>query len=134
MARKLEQESCEDAVSRKALLDMAITIQTDDNSGNEIIEVVNIDDVKALPSVRPERSKWTFINERLPESDGNYLVVEKTGRVCSYVFHKEGNSEEYWKRCVIAWSPLPKSYNETEHNLEYIDQINSKNEVDEMEL
>jgi hypothetical protein len=40
-------------VSRQAVLDMATTIQTDDFSGNEIIEVVDIDDVKTLPPVTP---------------------------------------------------------------------------------
>ena len=50
----LEREPCEDAISRKAVLDMATTIQTDDFSGNEIIEVVEVDDVKALPPVIPQ--------------------------------------------------------------------------------
>ena len=47
----LEKEPCEDVISRQAVLDMAITIETDDYSGNEIMEVVYIDDIKELPSV-----------------------------------------------------------------------------------
>lgn len=140
---KLEQEPCEDCVSRQAAQAKIKSIcekyglSYEDGErkvatgGSAYALGHAFDD---LPSVRPERSKWTFINERLPESDGKYLVVEKTGRVCSYVFHKEGNSEEYWERCIIAWAPLPKLYNETEHNLENTDQINSKNEADEPEL
>ena len=36
---------------KQAVLDMATTIQTDDFSGNEVIEVVDADDIKALPPV-----------------------------------------------------------------------------------
>ena len=55
------------------------------------------------------RPMWIPISERLPENDSFYLVTEKSGRVCTYVFHK-GNSEEYWKRCAVAWMPLPKPF------------------------
>lgn len=56
---------CGDTISRQAVLDMATTIQTDDFSGNEIIEVVEVDDVKALPPVTPERPKgeWKYTDE-----------------------------------------------------------------------
>ena len=56
----LEQEPCDDCISRQAVLDMATTIQTDDFSGNEIIEVVEVDDVKALPPVTPEKTTITY--------------------------------------------------------------------------
>ena len=57
---KAIEQPCEDAVSRQAVLDMATAIQTDDCSGNEIVEVVDINDVKTLPSVTPahKKSKW----------------------------------------------------------------------------
>jgi hypothetical protein len=51
----LEQEPCEDAVSKQAVLDMASVIETDDYSGNEILKVVDVDDIKALPSVTPKK-------------------------------------------------------------------------------
>lgn len=53
-------QPCEDAISRQAVLDMATTIQTDDYSGNEIIEVVDVDDVKALPPVTPQPKTEQF--------------------------------------------------------------------------
>jgi hypothetical protein len=56
------------------------------------------------------KPKWIPVTERLPKEDGYYIVTENSGRVCTYVFHKEGNSEEYWKRCAVAWMPLPESY------------------------
>ena len=51
--KALRQGPCEDCISRQSVLNMATTIQTDDCSGNEMMEVVNIDDIKALPSVTP---------------------------------------------------------------------------------
>ena len=49
--KALERVLCEDVISRQAVLDMATTIETDDYSGNELLEVVDIDDIKELPSV-----------------------------------------------------------------------------------
>ena len=65
--------------------------------------------LKELKQLR-EQTKWTPISEGLPKSDGYYTVIENSGRVCTYVFHKEGNSKEYWKRCAVAWMPSPKPY------------------------
>lgn len=78
----LEQEPCEDAISRKAALDMATTIQTDDYSGNEIMEVVDIDEIKALPSVTPTRKKGKWIKEFKLITDG-YTTVKKPIVTCS---------------------------------------------------
>lgn len=53
-------QPCEDAVSRQAVLDLATTIKTDDYSGNEIMEVVEVEDIKALPPVTPKEKtgRW----------------------------------------------------------------------------
>lgn len=66
-----------------------------DNEADEII--------KAL-----EQTLWIPVNEQLPKRDGYYKVMEKSGRIGTYVFHKEGNSKEYWERCAVAW--MPESY------------------------
>ena len=60
--KALEQGPCEDCVSRQAMLDLAETIQTDDFSGNEILDVVEVNDIKDLPPVIPTRKKgkWIF--------------------------------------------------------------------------
>ncbi len=60
--------------------------------------------LKELKQLRAQ-TEWISVNERLPESDGYYTVMEKSGRVGTYVFHNEGNSEEYWKRNAVAWKP-----------------------------
>jgi hypothetical protein len=70
----LEQESCEDCVSRQAVLDMATVIETDDYSGNEIMEVVDTDDIKKLPSVTPVACIATV---KFSKEDMRKLVNEK---------------------------------------------------------
>ncbi len=57
----LEQEPNKNCISRQSLLDEATTIETDDYSGNEIIEVVEVDDIKDLPPVTPTRKKGHWI-------------------------------------------------------------------------
>lgn len=126
---KYEKQPCEDCISRQAVLDMATTIQTDDFSGNEIIEVVDIDDIKALPPVQPTRptGRWIPCTERLPEDGDTYLVtIEHKGKVigvdaASYspvegYIDKHWDTFNDWKEdedsCyhVSAWMPLPKPY------------------------
>ena len=61
-----------------------------------------------------KQTMWVPVSERLPEEDGLYLITEKSGRVGMYTFHNQGNSKEYWRRCALAWMPLPKPYKESE--------------------
>ena len=51
------QQPCEDAISRQTVLDLAITIETDDYSGNEVLKVVEVEEIKKLPSVTPQPYK-----------------------------------------------------------------------------
>lgn len=117
---------CEDAISRQAVLDMAITIKTDDYSGNEIMDVVDIDDVKALPPVTPQlkTGRWIPVSERLPKAGeyiGNvpkyYLVQNEYGDMLVARY----THSEYWEQIyqlqpigdeIVAWMPLPQSYTE----------------------
>jgi hypothetical protein len=73
----LEQPTCEDCVSRQAVLDMATTIQTDDFSGNEIIEVIDIDDVKTLPPVTPTHGTCKDCKHYYMDEDGHGYHCEK---------------------------------------------------------
>lgn len=72
-----EQEPCEDAISRKAVLDMTTAIRTSDYS--RIIEVVDIDDVKALPSVKPQTP--LNVNELLNKIRAEIVEMDLEGRV-----------------------------------------------------
>ena len=106
----LEQEPCEDAISRKSVLDMATIIETDDYSGNEVMEVVDTDDIKALPSVTsaPKKGKWIF--------RGNY---DEVGILyCSNCKHEIDVSEGYFKWCPNCGAKM----DEDERKLKYADQ------------
>lgn len=52
----------------KAVLDTATTIQTDDCSGNETMEVVDTDDIKALPPVTPTHKKGRWVKYSFPRA------------------------------------------------------------------
>ena len=60
----LEQEPCEDAISRQAVLDLAYTIKTDDYSDNQLLDIVEIDDIKDLPSVKPQPTGHWIMRHR----------------------------------------------------------------------
>ena len=124
----LEQQSNEDAISRQAVLDMATTIQTDDYSGNETMEVVDVNDIKALPSVTPA-TKWTPVSESFPKEhiyDDGYVEPSETVLVqlnngemktSRYWGSKESRKNEPWIDLsypttleVVAWRPLPNKY------------------------
>ena len=122
-------EPCEDTISRKHLLSEIDALMQSPwfNNGKdddmfthygyverkEAVEIVRDLCIKKEPPVTPKQ-RWIPVSERLPENNGYYLVTEKRGRVCSYVFRKEGNSEEYWRRCAEAWMPFPEPYKEGE--------------------
>ena len=92
----------DDCVSRQAVLDMATTIQTDDYSGNEIIDVVEVDDIKSLPPVTPTHGKCKDCKHYYMDEDGHGYHCEKFDytRFPVYAdfycadFEKRGNENE----------------------------------------
>ena len=110
---RLEQEPCEDAVSRQAVIKVA-----KDWWGNGVLA---IDDIYKLPLVEPTR-KWISCSERLPKERGMYIVTEKvfsvddrkhTGRFNLMTEQVEFNNGKWWRASfyeVIAWMPLPEPY------------------------
>ena len=89
--KALEQEPCEDAMSRQAVLDMASVIETDDYSGNEILEVVDVDDIKALPSVTPAQKKGKWI-------DTDVTLLNRQGYIVHEVICSECNGISYFRK------------------------------------
>lgn len=70
-------------------------------------------EIRELPSAQD----WILCSKELPKENGRYLVTDFKGDVVTYVFNKEGNSEEYWKRCAKAWMHYPKPYEDEENNV-----------------
>lgn len=74
--------------------------------------------IDAQPTV--ELPTWITCSERLPEEETECLVTDSHGRIRHCVKDKCGNYEfatyeEYMHIDAIAWMPLPKAYEETDH-------------------
>ena len=115
--KAIEQEPCDDCVSRQAVL----KIVNGGGGSHELYVVFErlTREVKALPPATPTQ-KWIPVSERFPEEKDGYLVtVHGYVTTALWVGHAE-----YWDK-VTAWMPLPKPYktdNKTEQNLNYTDQ------------
>ena len=107
-----KQEPCEDAISRKSILDYMKYLHG---------EMLEEEFVKALPSVIPKKDGWTPCSERMPKPKETenliakyYLVQNEYGDMM--VARWDGNGweqmyqHEYLKDDVVAWRPLPERY------------------------
>lgn len=120
--KALNQEPCEDAVSRQAVLE-----QTYNWSKDEFLRVTNPfhylrKRINSLPSVNPQEPKWIPVSERLPEDKYAVLVwcPERKNIYCAY---REEN--QWWifgafvqivPNEVVAWMPLPQPYESQERS------------------
>ena len=103
----LEQEPCEDAISRQAVLEMAYDMsEIDGEHFTEPCMVIDVEDVQKLPSVNPQEPKWIPVTRRLPEKDDLYLICFDDGEFELVYFSKGAFSYSG----VVAWIPLPQPY------------------------
>ena len=121
--KALEQEPCEDAISREAVLKLFAT-----HDGKYLYEAI-----RELPPVQPElKTGWVPVSERLPEEYGEYLITWTTSTskkpfisICeceeTLVYDHEHNRfkvewllDDYIKGYpdieVVAYMPLPEPY------------------------
>ena len=119
----LEQEPCEDAVRRQAVLNILNNADwaLDEDRTVERYKELLTACYKDLPSVTSVcKQKWIPVSERLPEENGFYLVTYD-GEICGenepftglaeYENGKWVDDEEDYQ-CVLAWMPLPEPYKE----------------------
>ena len=111
--KALEQEPCEDAISRKSMLDYLKYLHG---------EMPEEEFVKALPSVTPTRKKeeWISCDEKLPKPNElvdnvrkYYLIQDEYGDMCVARYTKKGwhpIESLFFLDDVVAWIPLPKEY------------------------
>ena len=111
--KALEQEPCEDAISRKSMLDYLKYLHG---------EMPEEEFVKALPSVTPTRKKeeWISCDEKLPKPNElvdnvrkYYLIQDEYGDMCVARYTKKGwhpIESLFFLDDVVAWIPLPEPY------------------------
>ena len=128
--KALEQQPCEDTISRQAAIDATWFEPSYTDPLNVLTEVR--DRLKALPSAQPEL-RWIPCSERMPEEYGEYRITWVTSYAPSKRFIGDSEYEvtsvwdeerkdfkgewlldEYIKHCpdvkVIAWKPLEEPY------------------------
>lgn len=125
--KALEQEPCEDAVSRRAVVELIEGWWLGHTKEDDLAT-----EVKALPAVTPT-AKWIPVSERTPEEhvcdDG---FVEPSVSVLVQLNNKDMKVSRYWGSRerykdrpwidlsypttleVVAWMPLPEPYGERE--------------------
>jgi hypothetical protein len=122
--KALEQEPCEDAISRA---DVKKYLSAPDANGDRVIYE---DDLDLLPSVTPahKKSEWISCKDRLPKDRREVLVTvywHETYQVMIASYFGDGlwwcvpfnNSGEHMQRLKPkAWMPLPEPYKEKEEN------------------
>lgn len=107
------QTTCEDAISRKAVLNEIMArieyLHDVKDIKDHVREVIETEP----PVILQSENKWILYSERLPENSGHYLVSTISNSVCEDYF---GNfkGEREWANSidkeVVAWMPLPKPY------------------------
>lgn len=123
ISKWLEQEPCEDDISRQAVLEMAYDMsEIDGEHFTEPYMVVDIEDIQKLPSITPQPNQWIPVSERLPDKSGFYLVDQDGElRIMEYnighpdypFYDKPSFVSETFGRTnygIKAWMPLPEPY------------------------
>lgn len=125
--KALEQEPCEDCISREAVI-----TKIEDEDRLSFMGVFCDHDaamgfretIKELPSVNSQEPKteWIPVTERLPKKTGKYLVTVRNGNVYAGTFDETSGR---FQCAATAWMPLPEPYKEEskiEQALAYADQ------------
>lgn len=89
--KALEQEPCDDAISRQAVLDLP-RIKTHNVWGNVIYESVDVENVRQLPPVTPQPKMGKWIYDKIEDSYRCSL--------CTYPCHKDNLGAIPTKYCA----------------------------------
>jgi len=112
LGRKLESEPCNDAVSRKDVMDQIF--YSTGNGCDVTLDSELRKRIEGLSSVIPVRN-WIPCSERLPEKGQQVLVTQIFGEttvVYGTVFPFEKRTEKY----ITAWMPKPEPYKAESEN------------------
>ena len=109
--KAIEQQTCEDAVSREAVLGLFAQ-----NADAVRPYSKTWEEVKALPSVNPQpKTGWIPVSERLPE-EGESVLTQAMFKDDMKMCVSSRIDWNYWTGWgtrninIIAWMPLPEPY------------------------
>lgn len=119
ISKALNQEPCEDCISRQAVKDTIFAECSGVKLDIDFAKVLLLQRaIKALPSVTPQ-TRWIPVSERLP-SDGEYVIVSvlddcgdtpwkytTVAWLCNGVWISDN---DILCGTAIAWMPLPQPY------------------------
>lgn len=113
--KALEQEPCEDAISRQDVWFKLTNGAYDGETTEQFIDRI-AKEIESMPSVNPQEPKWIPVSEKMPLSDEEYhtfLVTDSNGKVTLSDFYLSlSDGKPYWSGMVdvVAWMPLPQPY------------------------
>lgn len=107
--KALEQDPCEDCISKQALQEWI-----KDKSFGDIV-VASEHNFDCLPPVKPQEPKWIPCSERLPEEGKDVLACFYTGEGNYKMMVSRRSDYNYWSGVgrtadMVAWMPLPAPY------------------------
>lgn len=117
----LEQELCEDAVSRQTVKDTIFVECSGTKLDIDFAKLLLLQRaIKALPPVTPQESRWIPVTERLPEynkevltcSDGGFIEIQSLENSCNGAYWEDQEGDWSYSGEVTAWMPLPEPYEE----------------------
>jgi len=118
--KALNQETCEDAISREAILNDLKECMEVSESNYEFGEVEGlrkaIESVNEMPSVQPKTGQWIPCSERLPKTSNVY-------RVTRYYPNNETNPNYLVDACYFDGSDTWYNDNRINHGRPYVDNV-----------
>ena len=113
--KALEQQPCEDTISRQAAIDALTALEEPAPTARHLSAIYDCEDaITALSSAQPEQ-RWIPVSETVDVPEHEVLACDKYGTeligfICKDDEQWMCESDECIMCDVVAWMPLPEPY------------------------